>query len=717
MADGVLRPAMQDRVEIDTSLPFQSVKAAVSMFGEKVNGKKSQTIEKPSLKNSEVHQLKEELAAVKHQLAEAEEAKVKAYEELRGTRKLLEGTTLGCVDPCTSKQVQACNVLSASRIQEDNLQMGGSNPDAPLPEQSNKNNPFLDGSADEDMPNMDASKQSNSKAEEKHVVWEVELKVAQEQHMTAVAELESVKKDLERLKEELVGSLREKENALRQAEEALMTAELNAKRVEELSHEMSGTNESLNLVKLACIEASKERAALLAAKGGTSPHLSNMSEHSMLIVEELELKLAVTTKELVRLQEELALAKEAEVTVASAASEAYANLALAKSELEKTRMQAYSANGSSSIQSPDLMMTKDEFDRALENGESLQATLGALQRELETMRNELVDLRDREAVASAAVVTLTAELARTKEDLTSAIAAETKANEAITILNQTLQQIRVEADEARATADILQAEATKVRVDAEYAKSALANSEQEAAEAIEAAEAAKAAEMDAFERFKAMSEKMSEVRVSGAEGGAGISVTQDEYEELKRKVHEAEDLANMKIAAANARVEAVKISEMELQQKMKALNDDIDTMKSNTEQALRRAEMAEAAKLVVESEMRRWRGNRKGRERELEATIERDYERERERQRVNVVQGGGSKDVAVAVVGSKSQPSSYSSAQPAESLAQILNMKMPSLASDRSLGQKKKKHYILPTLTIFSTKKNQSLDGGGLVEI
>ncbi|KAI5077956.1 hypothetical protein GOP47_0007780 [Adiantum capillus-veneris] len=679
------------------------------MFGEKVNVKRSQTIEKPNLKNSELHQLKEELAAMKLKLSEAEEAKDKVYEELRDTRKLLEMTV--CGEPCVVKQFQ---ISSAPMMQEDRLHMDISKPGSPFPEQSNKsnvsaeqqpihakhkskNNLSADGS-DKGKTSIDASKQSNSKAEEKHVVWEVELKVAQEQHMNAVAELELVKNDLERLKEELVVSLREKESALRQAEEALMAAELNAKRVEELSHEMS-------------------------ANSGTSPHRPITSEHSMIIVEELETKLALATKELTRLQEELAFAKKAEVRVASAASEAYANLALAKSELEKTHMQSCVASGSSCT---DFKMSKRELDKAWENGASLQATLDTLQSELEIMRKELVDLRDREAVARAAVVTLTAELARTKEDLASAIAAENKANEAVAVLTQTLQHYTVEADEARAATESLKEEATKARVDAEGMKCVLASAEQEMKVAIEAAEAAKAAENDALERFKALSERISETHSSGAAGGACGSISQDEYERLKWKVREAEDLANMKIAAANAQVEAVKMSEMELQQKMKVLSDDVDTMKSNTEQALKRAEIAESAKRVVESEMRKWRENGKGRVREFDtAGVKNGRGWESSTQRVHLqrdIQEMENASSQLVVVGSKSQSLSYCNAQPAESLAQVLNMKMPSLVSDartlsdRSLGQKKKKHYILPSLSIFSSKKNHSL-GGSTLEI
>lgn len=657
MADDVSQlthPIKQARADIDTTLPFQSVKAAVSLFGEKADVKKFRLPEKHGTKEAELHQLKQELANVKLQLTDAEKAKAKAFAELRDSKKLLEEMAKGLGEPCSSKKTEILDAL-----------------------------------------NTDGMKQSSPNAEEKHVVWEVQLKVAQEQHMTAVAELESAKKELEKLQRELVASLGEKENALRQAEEALNSAEVNARRVEELSHEISGTNESLVLVKLACIEASKERAALLAAKSGVNHHHQSLHlpEQDSAAVQELEIKLAVATEELIRLQRELAAAKKAEEKVARAASEAFTNLEHAKSELEKTQMLASSASTSSNALSSELGMAKRELEKALEDGNSLQATMEALQTELESMRKELADLREREANASAAVVTLTTEFLRMKAELEAAIAAEAKANEAILGLSQTLQQITTEAEEAKSNAKTWEEEAAKARADAEQAKAAMISVECKLQTALKAAEEAKAAEGAALERFRALFEKASIARASGVEAGAGITISQEEYDTLKKKVHEAEELANMRVAAASAQIEAVKMGELELQQKLETLNDDINAMKSNTKQALQRAEMAEAAKFAVESEMRRWREKElhvRGVEREATSVTQKDYLKMR----------------------GKSQPLAFSHAQPAESLAQILNMKMPSLEketraiSDRAIVQKKKKH-VLPSFGTFLGKKNQ----------
>eukprot|EP00250_Pteridium_aquilinum_P016545 c23153_g2_i1 orf=582-2597(+) len=668
--------------------------------------------EKQSTKEAELHQVKEELATVKLQLAKAEKEKAKAFAELRGTKKLLvEMAKMEYRDPCSANQSQISDTFSIHAMQQDNQNTDVS---------EKKDDAAITDGLDQEKRNMDVLKQSNTNTEEKHIVGEVQLKVAQEQHMNAVAELESVKKELEKLKEELEVSLKDKENALRQAEEALVSAELNARRVEELSHEVSGTNESLVLVKLACIEANKERAALLAAKSGAAQDHQNVAaKHDMDAIQDLEIKLALATNELIRLRQELATAKEAEVKVATAASEAYANLANAKSELEKMRIQTSSMSGSSCTLSAELKMTKRELEKALENGASLQAAMDALQGELQNMRKELADLREREANASAAVVTINAELLRTKMELASAMAAETKAKESILGLTQTLQQIRVEADEAKVNANASKEEVTQAKADAEQAKAAMASAESEVEAAMKAAEAAKLAESEALEKFNALSEMMSGVRASGVEGGAGMSISQDEYDQLKKKVAEAEELANMRVVAANAHVEAVRMGELELQQQLKALNDDIETMKSNTEQALQRAEMAESAKLAVESEMRKWRKkqqNAKGVEREMDSSSQRGYGKGDERE-----VGSSSSSQYAKMMVSRSQALSFPRPQqPTESLAHILNMKMPSLASearalsDRTLGQKKKKHY-LPGLNIFSGKKNQSL-ASNLVE-
>lgn len=647
----------QERAEIETTLPFESVKAAVSLFGERVGAKSCKLPEKHGAKEVEMHQLQEELANMRLQLTDAERSKAKVSAELRDAKKLLEEMMKNSGQSYLLKQSGNLNVSTRS--------------------------------------NADEIKQNTSHAEEKHVVGEVQLKVAQEQHMTAVAELEVAKKELERLQQELQASRNEKDCAIKQAEEALSAAETNAKRVEELSTEISGTNESLVLVKLACIEASKEREALLASKraegrGGAD---SQASDQDFAAVQELELKLAAATKELNMLREELQAAKEAQEKVVREAAEAFANLARAKSDLERIQIPATSAITSWSDHSTELRETKLDLEKALSDESSLRASMGVLQNELNMTKKGEADLREREANANAAIVSLTNELHKTKSELAEAVAAEARANEAISGLSQTLQQITAEVEEAKETAEAMKEEACKAKADAEQAKAAMKTAEIELEAALKEAEAAKAAETIALNRFRDLFEKTDAARASEVEAGAGITISQEEYDSLRKKMHEAEELADMRVAAAAAQVEAVKASELEIQQRLETLNDDIDAMKNMTRQAVNRAEIAEAAKSAVESEMSRWR------EKELQL---------REREIMATAEKNNMKTV------SHSQPLPFTRPPPhAASLAQVLNIKLPNLekesgSTDQALVTKKKKPLLPSFGSLVGKKKNHT---------
>ncbi|KAG2241262.1 hypothetical protein Bca52824_096758 [Brassica carinata] len=63
----------------------------------------------------------------------------------------------------------------------------------------------------------------------------------------------------------------------------------------------------------------------------------------------------------------------------------------------------------------------------------------------------------------------------------------------------------------------------------------------------------------------------------------------------------------MKVAAAVAQVEAVRASENETLKKLETTQEEIEKLKTATEEALKKAAMADAAKKAVEGELRRWR--------------------------------------------------------------------------------------------------------------
>eukprot|EP00249_Psilotum_nudum_P023241 c28798_g1_i2 orf=669-2720(+) len=651
---------IEERVEIDTTQPFESVKAAVSMFGG-VDLKKDRIWERRAAKGVELQQAMEELAKVREDLACAEKTKARALYEVAEANTLLEEMR--------------------NRLEEAN----GSN-----------NRPRetcgATGVTSEQL-NLKSVKEG-----EGHTAVDVELKLSEEERMRIVTELETAKQELEGLKQEILETLNEKEAAAKQAEETLLATEADARGVEELSDEISVSNESLVLVKLACIEANKERDALTAAREVRERKQQAADvetlKHELDVARELEFNLAAAIDELESLRIQFATAKEAEGKATVAAAEALANLDQARAEFERMRIAEVSSTSSLTLLSTELEVGKVNLDKALADGDSLRAEIKVIQNELEIMKNDLVDLREREANATAAADALAIELTRSKAELISATAAETRSVEAISGLSHALQQVLAEAEEVKAEVESMKEEACRARDDVVLAKTATKTAEENLQTASMGVEAAKVAETIALGQIRALHEKTNAARASEVDAGGRITISQDEYDALQRKMQEAEELASMRVAAVIAQVEAVKTSEQEIQQKLKTGIENVENIKKISKQALHQAEMAEAAKLAVESELRRLREKeQRRREREAISAIQQTYMRH----------------------GEDDQSISFSQLSQSEPLSKILNVKFPSpeLGSkhvDGSFVQKKKKTKKKTFIPLFggylANKKN-----------
>ena len=104
-----------------------------------------------------------------------------------------------------------------------------------------------------------------------------------------------------------------------------------------------------------------------------------------------------------------------------------------------------------------------------------------------------------------------------------------------------------------------------------------------------------------------MSLKTFKSRESGVESGAGITISQDEYDSLKRKVRDAEELSQMRVDAAMAQIDAVRTSEEELVTKLATAKEDIENIRNTIKDTVRRVEMDKAAQGAVENELKRLR--------------------------------------------------------------------------------------------------------------
>ncbi|CAM8992415.1 unnamed protein product [Rhodiola kirilowii] len=546
--------------EIDTRAPFQSVKDAVNLFGEgafsgerpAIRRIKPQSADRVLAKETQLHLAQKELNKLREQLANAETTKSQALAELENARKTVEdlNSKLVTIGESKAQAVQAKEESENNVKQFEETKFSRSN----------------------SMPGS----------------WYEDLEFSKKNYLSAVSELDDAKQELRKLRQDCDASLEAKLTALQQAEEAEDAAKENMDRSLELSEEISVTRESLECAKLAVVQAQEEHAKIFAEKDIQKQLYKNKAEDSArkLLVLKQELNPSLTeglATQVVSVDNEIkALQMEMENAIAS--------------ELESVRTVT-----------SELDHAKDYLQKVAEEESSLRSSLESLKVELENVKKEHAEMKVKEAEMESIAGKLNIQLCKTKSDLEACIAEESKARDAADDMVSTLQQLSIETEKARKEAEEMKLKAEELKKEAETVRAALAEAESKLRDALQEAEEAKLAEARALDQIKALSERTTADRSSTSDSGTNITISKDEFDSLSRKVVESDTIANMKVAAALAQVEAVKASENEALKKLESTQKVIEDMRAATAQALKKAEMAEAAKRAVEGELRKWR--------------------------------------------------------------------------------------------------------------
>ncbi|CAA0822137.1 Protein WEAK CHLOROPLAST MOVEMENT UNDER BLUE LIGHT 1 [Striga hermonthica] len=549
-----------NRGQIDTTAPFESVKAAVSKFGGIVDWKahRVQTVERRKIIEQELERAQQEIPLYKKQSEVAEEAKIQVIKELDTTKRLIEELKLNLERAQTEEQ-QAQQDSELAKLRLEEIEQGI--------------------------------------ADEASFATRAQLEVARARHTTALSELKSIRDELEQLKREYSLVLVEKDLSVKKAEEAVAWSKEIERSVEDLTIQLITAKDSLESAHAAHLEAEEHRIGAVMAKEqdiltwekelkNTEDELEQMRKKISASLD-LKLKLDKASVLLQDLKEELAVYMESKLEqdeLAKSDTTDRMNIEAALSEAKK-----------------ELEEVKLDMEKAKNEVSILRVAASSLKSELEREKTELAAIQQREGMAEIAVSSLDSELRRTELEISELRTREKEEREKMMELPMKLQEAALEADREKTLVESAREELRKAQEEAEGVRAGAATIESRLRAARKEIEAAQASEKLAAAAISALVESESD----GAVGGVTLSL--EEYYELSKRAHEAEEQANARVAAALSQIEVAKALEVKSLRKLEEAEQEKAERQAVLERALKEEERAKEGKLGVEQELRKWR--------------------------------------------------------------------------------------------------------------
>ncbi|KAI3466487.1 hypothetical protein Pfo_023150 [Paulownia fortunei] len=538
--------------EIDTRAPFESVKAAVSLFGE-VSSPRARPVTKRTKaeeqrlleKETQHHMILRELDYYKDQLRIAETAKAQASRDLQRANRTLQELTNKLEALSESKQAAIQATEAAKRRAKE------------LEEQKS------------------LKEQLGSDA------WKLDVDTERECYKVYAGELIASKQELTNLRQDFDAALEAKLAAFHEGEDARLTAKTNQERQNQLSKEVAMLRETLDQVKLASLQAQEEHLKLIAEK-----------EVHVLVHKSAK---EVGEKEIKRLKEEYGPEENLEEKL----EEATEAIKVLQEQLNDVR-----ASDLYSLQTvvSELDCAKKELQEVVAEETSIQTSVDSLKLQLEEVNNKHLECEKKALEAESTIEQMQADLENRKTELEAAISRSVFDD-----MQSTLEKLLAEAEKNRHEAEEIKEGVELLRQEAETATIAAKEADEKLQIALKEAEAAKVAEKLADDQIHNSPRTDADFKGPGSNRKIRLSV--EEFKSMNQKIEECKNRADAKVATLMAHVQTINASENEVSQKVEGMLKENEDIQSEIEDALKRAEMAEAAKKVVEAELQKWRQN------------------------------------------------------------------------------------------------------------
>ncbi|KAL8044776.1 hypothetical protein ABFX02_08G068400 [Erythranthe guttata] len=413
---------------------------------------------------------------------------------------------------------------------------------------------------------------SRAKSQGKRRMEEEEEWVDGNSHCAKVLkELESIKRELSKLKLDMASVLEEKKRAEKDIDSSLSKTELDLNSVEALDKELEEINEEHVLVELARIEAIKEYEEIEAERREKAKIHSAAVEEAMKkkesivqeieYVKELETKLAITTSDVDMLESELKQVKEMVKGV------------------ERNEIVKYTGESLSDPVTEELEAKRKELASIKEESFQFMASMDVVRNELRHVAHQTAKLRKREVKTETNIQNLNSKLMRAKSKLEATSEAEEKSKSIFSNLKLTLEQLKSEAEAAKKERSIISEETAVIKADIQRIETETDLADEQLQLTLQDLKAVKSSEATALENLKSVIEKTVRNRASASRPSPTITISKFEYEYLRGHAGGAQEIADKKVAAARAWVEALKASEREIQMKSELLRRESREMR------------------------------------------------------------------------------------------------------------------------------------------